>query len=241
MAPLGGGLTAVYRYDTSGLRMDPPGWGMRQKLLAPEPRPMDDAGASVEGTDTGDVIDLMVVYTPAAAALGNIDAFIQFALNNTQEAYRNSNIEFRLRLVHKAQVDYTQHEEFMGEDLRHLDNPNDGYMDEVHGLRDRYGADLVALFVAGPEGGLGTCGVAWVPDYGKNPTTNYDTWAFSVTGQALRVHQLPRLRARAGPQPGSDARTRTTRGVWTGRTRASTTGTSPGASDAATPSRDGAR
>ena len=182
VAPLGGGLTAVYRYDTSGLRMDPPGWGMRQKLLAPEPRPMDDAGASVEGTDTGDVIDLMVVYTPAAAALGNIDAFIQFALNNTHEAYRNSNIEFRLRLVHKAQVDYTQHEN-MGNDLLCLDSPDDGCMDEVHGLRDRYGADLVALLVAGPAGGLGLCGVAWVPDYNKYPTDNFDTWAFSVTGR----------------------------------------------------------
>ena len=182
VAPLGGGLTAVYRYDTSGLRMDPPGWGMRQKLLAPEPRPMDDAGASVEGTDTGDVIDLMVVYTPAAAALGNIDAFIQFALNNTHEAYRNSDIEFRLRLVHKAQVDYTQHEN-MGNDLLCLDSPDDGCMDEVHDLRDRYGADLVALLVAGPAGGIGICGIAWVPDFGKYPTTNFDTWAFSVTGR----------------------------------------------------------
>ena len=193
VAPLGGGLTAVYRYDTSGLRMDPPGWGMRQKLLAPEPRPMDDAGASVEGTDTGDVIDLMVVYTPAAAALGNIDAFIQFALNNTQEAYRNSNIGFRLRLVHKAQVDYTQHASNMGEDLQRLSNlnrngrpvANEGYMDEVHDLRDRYGADLVALFVARPASRV--CGVAWIPPFGKFPTEDFESLGFSVNARSCET------------------------------------------------------
>ena len=90
--PLGGGLTAVYRYDTSNLLMDPPGWGMRQRLYAPEPTPMDDAGASVEGADTGDTIDLMVVYTPAAAAMGNIDLFIRSALDNTHDSYEKSNI-----------------------------------------------------------------------------------------------------------------------------------------------------
>ena len=193
VAPLGGGLTAVYRYDTSGLRMDPPGWGMRQRLLAPEPRPMDDAGTSVEGTDTGDVIDLMVVYTPAAAALGNIDAFIQFALNNTHDAYRNSNIGFRLRLVHKAQVDYTQHASNMGEDLQRLSNldrngrpvANDGYMDEVHDLRDRYGADLVALFVARPASRV--CGVAWIPPFGRYPRDDFASLGFSVNARSCET------------------------------------------------------
>ena len=193
VAPLGGGLTAVYRYDTSGLRMDPPGWGMRQRLLAPEPRPMDDAGASVEEADSGDTIDLMVVYTPAAAALGNIDAFIQFALNNTHDAYRNSNIGFRLRLVHKAQVDYTQHASNMGEDLQRLSNlnrngrpvANDGYMDEVHDLRDRYGADLVALLVARPASRV--CGVAWIPPFGRYPRDDFESLGFSVNARSCET------------------------------------------------------
>ena len=180
--PLGEGWTAVYRYNLEGLRMDPPGWGLRQKLLAPEPRPMDGAGASVGEADSGDTIDLMVVYTPAAAALGNIDTFIQFALNNTNGAYRNSSIPFRLRLVHKAQVDYTQHADNMELDLRRLTGSSDGYMDEIHGLRDRYGADLVALFVAGPVPS-GTCGFAWVPQFGRYQTSSFDTLGFSVTGR----------------------------------------------------------
>ena len=140
MDPLGEGWTAVYRYNLEGLRMDPPGWGMRQKLLAPEPRPMDGAGASVEEADSGDTIDLMVVYTPAAAAMGNIDTFIQFPLDNTNGAYRNSSIPFRVRLVHKAQVAYTQHADNMGLDLDRLSDlnrsgrrgANDGYTRIIH-------------------------------------------------------------------------------------------------------------
>ena len=186
--PLGGGLTAVYRYDTSELRMDPPGWGMRQKLKAPEPTPMDDAGASVEGADTGDTIDLMVVYTPAAAAMGNIDLFIRSALDNTHDSYEKSNIGFRLRLVHKAQVDYTQHPTDMGMDLDRLSEKRGhefdpyGHMDEIHDLRDRYGADLVALFVARPASRV--CGVAWTPNFGRYRTRDYESWGFSVTARS---------------------------------------------------------
>ena len=191
--PLGGGLTAVYRYDTSNLLMDPPSWGMRQRLYAPEPTPMDDAGASVEGADTGDTIDLMVVYTPAAAAMGNIDLFIRSALDNTHDSYEKSNIGFRLRLVHKAQVSYTQHPSDMVQDLRRLSDlnrsgrrgANDGYMDEVHDLRDRYGADLVALFVARPASRV--CGAAWIPPFGKYPTEDFESLGFSVNARSCET------------------------------------------------------
>ena len=52
-------------------------------------------------------------------------------------------------------------------------------MDEVHGLRDRYGADLVALIV-----GRNTeiaCGVGWIPDPGKYPSFDWSVRGFSVT------------------------------------------------------------
>ena len=96
--------------------------------------------------------------------MGNIDLFIQSALDNTHDSYEKSNIGFRLRLVHKAQVDYTRHPSDMGMDLDRLSEKRghefdpEGHMDEIHSLRDRYGADLVALFVARPADG--TCGIA---------------------------------------------------------------------------------
>ena len=130
--PLGDGATAVYRYDTSRLRRHPPNRGefmrknMRMQKQAP---PRDDAGAAA---DTGDVIDVLVAYTPTAREeAGNIDAFIQFAIDNTHRSYRNSNIGIRLRLVHKHQVRYLQ-ASGMGLDLELLAHSRDGHMDEVH-------------------------------------------------------------------------------------------------------------
>ena len=198
VTPLGGGVTAVYRYDIRGLRMDPPGWGMLQRLIAPKPRPMDGTGVPVEEADTGDVIDVMVVYTPNAAAMGSIDLFIQSALNNASDIYRNSRISTRLRLVHKAQVDYTQAaaaDDGRGgllEDITRLSFTQgvlpdgsvpdpEGSMDEIHALRDRYGADLVALFVAAPAGG--TCGIAYVPSFGEYPMDDFESLGFSVTAR----------------------------------------------------------
>ena len=240
VAPLGGGLTAVYRYDTSGLRMDPPGWGMRQRLLAPEPRPMDDAGALVEEADSGDTIDLMVLYTPAAAALGNIDTFIQFALNNTHEAYRNSNISFRLRLVHKAQVAYTPHASDMTQDLRRLTYGGNGYMDEVHGLRDRYGADLVALLVAGPKPS-GTCGIAWTPHFGRFPRLNQAIYGYSVIGRSCESSSFRIFAHEIGHNQGAQHDPYNASECPTGPDSCNGQGTTPGATDSATPRRDGAR
>ena len=177
--PLGDGLTAVYRYDTSRLRRHPPGWGrfMRRNERMRRQAPQAPA-ASGAAADTGDVIDVMVAYTPAArAAAGNIDTFIQFAIDNAHRIYRNSGIGFRLRLVHKYQVSYTEHSD-MGTDLDRLTD-FDGMMDEVHGLRDRYGADLVALIVG--RSSNGTCGIAWVPDFGRYPDSDLSRLGFSVT------------------------------------------------------------
>ena len=201
--PLGEGLTAVYRYDTSMLRRHPPGWGAYQRRYAPKPRPAEDGdapgaatdtgatdtGATDTGaTDTGDVIDLMVAYTPAARReAGNIDAFIQFAIDNTHRIYRNSDIGFRLRLVHKHQVSYTQHEN-MGLDLDRLYSPDDGYMDEVHGLRDRYRADLVALIVG--RSSIDVCGVAFLPDFGVLPDHDFSDQGFSVTAHNCETSTL---------------------------------------------------
>ena len=188
--PLGGGTTAVYRFDASQLRQHPEGWGEfisndweefldnwngLMQRQAPDTTPRGDHGAPDVGADTGDEIDVLVAYTPAARrAAGNIETFIQFAINNTHRAYGNSSIGLRLRRVHKYQVSYAQHSD-MEVDLERLTfnstfrysdgtRPDpEGYMDEVHGLRDRHGADLVVLIVAAQADR--TCGIAWVPPF----------------------------------------------------------------------------
>ncbi|TMO90349.1 pre-peptidase C-terminal domain-containing protein [Pseudoalteromonas ruthenica] len=90
-------------------------------------------------------IDLLVVYTAKAAQLsGDIDALIDLAINETNQGYQNSGVNATVSLAHKAQVNYTEASS-SGTDLNRLAGTNDGYMDEVHGLRDQYGADVVVL------------------------------------------------------------------------------------------------
>ena len=55
-----------------------------------------------------------------------------------------------IRLVHLIEVDYT---ETTGPVYR-LDrstNPSDGYLDQLHTIRDQYGATIVTLLVSGTE------------------------------------------------------------------------------------------
>ena len=168
LTPLGGGLTAVYRYDKSNFSMHPPGWdpgkGLDLDTSPPEATPEsapEDTGAEA---DTGAVIDVMVIYTRAARfKVGNVDTFIQEAFDNSRRRYENSGIPFRLRLVHSQETNYRESGD-IGDDLDAITETRDGNMDDVHALRDIHGADLVHLFIRGTTASSDNsviCGVAW--------------------------------------------------------------------------------
>ena len=113
-------------------------------------------------------IDLAVVYTPAVrAASGNIEAVIDLMVRETNQALQASGVQHRIALVERSEVQYTESGN-SHDALRRLADPSDGYLDEVHALRDRVGADLVQLIVE-PEPDF--CGIANV----QGP--------FSVTGR----------------------------------------------------------
>ena len=111
--------------------------------------------------NTSEQIDLLIVYTPAAASspyavshsgINNIIATM-IALGNT--CLNNSQTGITLRLACSAQVNYSEKND-MNVTLQHLRNNGDGYMDEVHALRSQYNADLVQLISTdNNSGGLG--------------------------------------------------------------------------------------
>ena len=116
--------------------------------------------------ETGDdvtTVDVAVVYTPAARELAGgtagIDAAIDLMVAETNEAYAASGVRHRLALVERSEVRYTETGDG-GNDLERLVDPEDGYMDDVHTLRDRAGADLVHLIVSQAPG---LCGIAIHP------------------------------------------------------------------------------
>lgn len=120
-------------------------------------------------------IDVMIVYTPAAASVAGgtagINNTIAQAMVRAQDSMDNSLIPVTFRLVHSAQISYTESGNSLT-DLERLQKTADGYMDEVHVWRNRYGADLVCLLASVSDtGGLG---------YMLDTSSGLPAWAFSL-------------------------------------------------------------
>jgi hypothetical protein len=104
------------------------------------------------------VISVIVAYTKAAAShYNNIETdLIALAIEDANQSFRNSGIgNVRLELAHAYQTDYVEQGSHFDHVFRFA-NKGDGYMDEVHALRDQYKADVGVLVVHDPMG----CGLA---------------------------------------------------------------------------------
>ena len=112
--------------------------------------------------DDGRIVDVLVVYPEFIRKIQGGHPFMRtlidldFALTN--EAYRISGVtQLQINLVAAVEVDYSGPEGTFGAERYNLPDalgkliaPNDGFMDEVHGLRDAYAADLVAIHFGDP-------------------------------------------------------------------------------------------
>ncbi|MCP5107583.1 MAG: hypothetical protein GY950_29615 [bacterium] len=143
--------------------------------------------------DSGIYIDILVVYTAdARAGVGGTTAMenmIDLAVAETNTGYGNSGVSQRLRLVHTAEVAYSESGFNSSTTLSRLQKTSDGYMDDVHTLRDTYGADEVVLIVNSTS----SCGIGYVMQF---PTTAFAPYAFAVvskncaTGYYSFAHEL---------------------------------------------------
>ncbi|MBK9675672.1 MAG: hypothetical protein IPO82_10765 [Betaproteobacteria bacterium] len=180
----GDGLYLLEEIDPSAFPEDhPPGIDLQppippMRLDGPTPRVNEKSGATV-------TVDVMVVYSSqtASAAGSAIDAQIQAAVDSANSIYANSGVDTRLRLVYSGPASYSQSGDFYT-DLDRLTGTGDGAMDNVHALRDAYGADMVSLWIE-----TGTyCGLGWI-----GPSASY---AFTVvnrgcaTSNSTFAHEL---------------------------------------------------
>lgn len=142
--------TSAYRVielDQSKNTEDAPG-----KLatgLAPSKVPSSsDSGATA---DSGALIDVMVAYTKQAltaeGSLTALKARIGLGVAEMNQGYKNSGVNPRIRLVHIESSGYDEVGDFET-DLNRLLNPSDGIMDNIHNVRNTYGADMVGLVLA---------------------------------------------------------------------------------------------
>lgn len=147
--------------------------------LPPAPAFIAAAGSEpAAGANTQ--VDVMMVYTAAArAAAGGTSSIqnkIQLAVAEINQSYVQTGIPLELRLVHSREVSY---DESGGIDtaLTRLTGTSDGFLDDLHAVRDQYGADLVQLWINGPGSQGGTVGLAWLM---SSPGSWFSAYGFSV-------------------------------------------------------------
>ncbi|MDX1419739.1 MAG: zinc-dependent metalloprotease [Rubricoccaceae bacterium] len=186
--PLTGGLHAVARMAEERFVDHAPEWAAveaeaaerwAERLPAPVREPAPEGGTILQR--------VLVPYTPnAEAQVGDILALVQLAIDETNMGYERSDIAHRVVLAHTYRTPQNASSSF-STTLDRMQNPNDGYHDEIPGLRAQYGGDLVNM-IAGQNGGL--CGQARTiladgPDEGfavsaQNCATGYYTFGHEL-------------------------------------------------------------
>ena len=127
--------------------------------------------------DDGSVIEIMVLYTDGMASAypgTQIDTKINHLVDLANQAYTNSQINTRLRIVKTQQVSYT-------DDYSLLDALNElgygaGVFSNVATWRNTYGADVVTL-LRKYQTTNDACGWAWIME---SANSNFAGLAFNV-------------------------------------------------------------
>ncbi|HRZ56252.1 MAG TPA: Calx-beta domain-containing protein [Candidatus Paceibacterota bacterium] len=186
---------------------------MKTKLLLPTLACLLLTVALAQTNPPATVVDLLVVYTPQAlndaGGEARIHAEIDTVVAEANRCFSNSQVNARFNLVHRSVVSYTESGD-PDTDLTRLRNMGDGYLDDVHRLRNLYKADLVMLYTFGTDGspGAGFCIVGrqqvltrrWLPTYmlaqtlgpvhRKTPTSDSERLANRFTANGILYHTI---------------------------------------------------
>jgi len=109
---------------------------------------------------TNTVVDLMVLYTSFNQTASYAKQRIQYLVDVSNQAYKDSGINMSLRLVHTRQTSYSE----SNANSQALDDlaTSKGAFANVSTLRNEYGADLIALFRPLYAQTTGSCGTTYV-------------------------------------------------------------------------------
>jgi len=123
------------------------------------PEPVEKKAAASPGAASQDVvIDVIVAYTKKAASnYSDVKReLVDLSIEEANESFRLSGLgNIKLRLVHAYETDYVEEGAHFDHVWRFADK-GDGYMEEIHPLRNKYKADVAILIVDDPKG----CGLA---------------------------------------------------------------------------------
>lgn len=137
-------------------------------------------------------IDLLIAYTDAVEAYrggtAGVEAHVNALVAGANLALEDSGIEGVFRVVHLHRVAYTESAVSLNDDLTRMWNGADGIMDELAGLREQHGADLIVLLRKGAANGAAGSG------YVLRNETGRDDVAYSVVATEFAsssfVHEI---------------------------------------------------
>jgi len=108
-----------------------------------EPDPVAYSAGGQSGATP--IVDVMVLFSDQASS-SNMQGLSSFSVFQTNNTFSNSNVNAELNLIHYQHINYSE-SGYMDVDLNRMLDGSDGYMDDVHLLRNQYGADAVVLMV----------------------------------------------------------------------------------------------
>jgi hypothetical protein len=137
-------------------------------------------------TTTVPVIDVMVLWTPAARnAVGGtvsaIQSLVTLAVANANQAYVNSHVSAKLRLVYSGELAFTEHTSAISSDISAFSSNS-----SVRALRSKYGADIVTMLGNG-YAKAGSCGYAYIM---STLSTAFSPRAYNVVDRSCAAAYL---------------------------------------------------
>ena len=128
-----------------------------QEDETPNPENMEIGQSENRYHDGSGDIKVLVLYTPAAEnSVSNIYNTALLAEEESNLSFANSGVNCNIELVYIGKTNY--YEISSSTDKTRFKETNDGYLDEVHTLRDKYAADVCVLLV---NYNNGICGEAY--------------------------------------------------------------------------------
>jgi hypothetical protein len=135
-------------------------------------------GAQPAGDSNG-FVDVMVLYTPTVLGLmGSNQAMaaeVTGSVNNANLALANAGVTHRYRLIYSQITQDYEESGYISSTLAELTQPNDGYLDWVHDLRNQYRADIVTLLSTDDD----ACGIGYLMDSSR-VNAAFEKYAFNV-------------------------------------------------------------